>query len=94
MDLNRREFLAFTGSAVAVSFPALTATLTLSGVAPSGMAGTMSVGTFNTDLASNPLTLTTGTAKVAATAARTAPERRREDVRNSDIYGSQLRPHP
>jgi len=54
-----------TGSAVAVSFPAPTATLTLSGVAPSGMSGSMSVGTFNTDLASNPLTLTTGTATFA-----------------------------
>jgi hypothetical protein len=49
-----------TGSSVAVSFPSASITLTLAGAPPSGMSGTMSVGSFTTDLAANPFTLVAG----------------------------------
>jgi len=50
-----------SGSTVAVSIPASTL-LTGPAVVPAGMVGTMTVGTFTTNLAANPVVLTTGSA--------------------------------
>jgi len=53
------DVTGLAGSQVAVSFPSGTATLTRAGAVPSGMTGTMSVGSFTSS--ANTLNLTSGT---------------------------------